>query len=920
MIIFIGTSLFIAPSHPSESGLSVHQYTGASSGTEVSVTAYYWESGMSKAIPFDTIRASVSHSYYDAGERIQVNFSNSYICSNPPSGMPPNSVGKIIFSYSASSGENIPTYYANVSYNPDNVTTSSYHNISLMFSNAFVFQFKVELTNSGTDTYSFQNQSSLSSDIFVSNDPSVSLSSSQPSPGKVDAGENITFNGQVTGGTSPYSFQWAYAQYTATGIDLSPISGATGESFSTSFSVPGTYNITLCLRDATGYSTFATPMKEVVAYSPKLALTSSKQSTDIGHEITFYANASGGNGNISILWFLNSTSISNSGKYYNRTFSYPGTYTVSAHAEDEADQWANASIVEYVYGHISSSIQVSQTEIDMGQTVNFKFFPEGSTGEFIFENYSLFDNTTDTSLISGEGSQFNFTFPSYASASYDVFLLWSAVSSNFARTSSSVKLSIHDDPSVSVSTDHPSNDVNLSVALTANGAGNAAGPEGEYGGWPPYSFVWMAEDISNSSGWHEIGNQSGYSSSISVSFAAPGTYDVYVEVEDSAGYEVNSSYLSLTIYPQLKANLSADPSEIIDLHCSALKYSEETLSYSGGGPSACGVFQDSSDSWTTSGTPASEYHNMIYVPQTPGYYTFKAYVQNKIGDRAYASTTIHVLPYDMTDEIHAPSEVIAGEAVALSGAAQAPSSYSIYAALYNEYLYFSLTGFNYSWNISGHALSGRSVSYLFQKAGTVQVSLTVRAEYIVQIRGIDKTAYQQRTEQMNITVLNSSSSNDIRIKEFKIQSQSSYNFLYWVSFKNGSYAESLITIGNTTEEPSSTIACTNGSILINETIIDSQYSPGSYLISLTVINNLGQENTSGNQTFVISVAQSDQFSIYSIANFFGGFYNFLIFIATIGGLAIGYASLRDSRKPPVLQVPGKNGKIELYQLSGKKVK
>lgn len=923
LIILTGSGISLLPAHGANtSHLNVVPFTGASSGTSVSVTAYYWESGMSSAVPFDTIRASVSHTEYDTSQSIIIHFSNSYTCSNPESGMPSNSIGQLIFHYEAGTGINLPIYFSNVSYSAVHPSTTEYHNVTLSFSSAFVFSFSVEVNSSKTDTYSFDNVSSVSEEISISNSPTVSISSNQPASGRLDTNQTVTFSSDISGGWSPYQYQWAYESNSAEGPILTPISGETGSSYTTSFSKPGTYNITVCVTDATGYKVYGNEIQETVSYPPKLILTSSRQSTDIGHEISFYANVSGGNGHISISWFLNGTSIPNLGKYYNRTFSGEGNYTISAHAEDQADQWSNSSIIEYVYGHISSSIQVSKTEIDMGQSVNFKFFPVGSTGVYIYTNYTLFDNTTSSDLLSGEGTQFNYSFPSYNGPTYDVFLTWTAVSSDFAKTTSTIGLTIHDDPTVSVSTNHATNDVNDSTQFSANGPCYIYGTVGEYGGWRPYSFVWMAEDITNGTGWKQIGSQYGNYSSITTSFYPAGTYDIYVSVIDSAGYEVNSSIISVSIYPQLKATLTTDPSTIIDLHCSALKEISTVLTYSGGGPTAC-AFESNENSqsvWLqmTKGT-GNTYDFTQCVLQIPGNYTAHAYVQNAIGDRAYTQATTTVLAYDMSSEIHSPSQIILGEVVSLGGSAQAPSSIS-YSVPYAGQLYFSLTGFSYFWNISGHTYSGKSISYLFDHSGKIEISLTVKANYLVQINGVDSTAYQERSESMNVTVLNSSSSPDIIIKQFKTTMPSSYDFTYWVTFKNSSYSESLITIGNETEEPESVQVCNNGTVFINETITDSQYSPGEYSISLTVINSKGQENTSANQSFIISLAQSNQFSIYSIANFFGGFYNFLIFIVTIGGLAIGYASFKESKRPPVIEITQPNGKTSAYQLQGKKIK
>ena len=110
----------------------------------------------------------------------------------------------------------------------------------------------------------------------------------------------------------------------------------------------------------------------------------------------------------------------------------------------------------------------------------------------------------------------------------------------------------------------------------------------------------------------------------------------------------------------------------------------------------------------------------------------------------------------------------------------------------------------------------------------------------------------------------------------------------------------------------------NGSVFVNVSIQDSSYAPGTQDICFTVIDNNSQTNTVNN-TFVISIAQSNQISIYTIANFFGGFYNFIILLATVGALIIGYAGLKESKEPPVIQVKESDGKTASYRVQGKKI-
>lgn len=92
---------------------------------------------------------------------------------------------------------------------------------------------------------------------------------------------------------------------------------------------------------------------------------------------------------------------------------------------------------------------------------------------------------------------------------------------------------------------------------------------------------------------------------------------------------------------------------------------------------------------------------------------------------------------------------------------------------------------------------------------------------------------------------------------------------------------------------------------------------GTYHISLEIINNQSQEKNS-NATFIIPLAQSGTFSIYTISAFFGGYYNFLIFLATVASLLITYVGIKSSKTPPVINI-NENGRQVKYQLSGKRI-
>ena len=275
-------------------------------------------------------------------------------------------------------------------------------------------------------------------------------------------------------------------------------------------------------------------------------------------------------------------------------------------------------------------------------------------------------------------------------------------------------------------------------------------------------------------------------------------------------------------------------------------------------------------------------------------------------------TNFTVLSNDMSITTNVPSITVQGNSYSLSASASAPS--------YLSYKHdFNLIGYSYEWHIGKTNISGKSTVFDFSEVGTYTVNLTVKANYETDFNGQELTAYQEKNTTQTVRVVDSSSSSNIHIKQTRYRTSGHYYFNYWVSFVNSSYSTSFYSINHTAYSPEVIQSYSNGSVFVNVSIQDSSYAPGTQDICFTVINNDSQTNTV-NSTFVISIAQSDQISIYSIANFFGGYYNFLIFMATIGALVIGYASFRDSRKPPIIQLKQSDGKTESYRMQGKKVK
>ena len=94
---------------------------------------------------------------------------------------------------------------------------------------------------------------------------------------------------------------------------------------------------------------------------------------------------------------------------------------------------------------------------------------------------------------------------------------------------------------------------------------------------------------------------------------------------------------------------------------------------------------------------------------------------------------------------------------------------------------------------------------------------------------------------------------------------------------------------------------------------------GTYPLEIVAYNNNSQSNHITIQFAVTSQYSASTFSLGTIISYFGGLTNFIIIILTIAGVAIAWASLRDTENPDVI-VEGqtKKGKDKKIVLKGKK--
>ena len=881
-------------------------YTGAGSSQTISAELNYTQAGVSTT--FDKIQASVSHTQFDIGQSVTIHFSNSYVCRNPVSGMPPNATGKMVIEEQSPTTTFLKSHYANVTYSSTEEATT-YANFTDDFASTIVFTFFVEAYVDYSETGKDYKNVSAAITISVNGDPTVSISDNQTVSNYVDTNTSVKFTSSANGGWIPYAYQW-FTNGTA-------LTGQTSSDYTKDFTSPGTYkDISVCTTDATGYVVLSNLITDQVAYPPQVNLTSTQKSIDANQHVEFFSNLIHGNGKVSLTWSINGTVISGqTGRDLNETFKGAAKYNIRVTAEDQADYVVSSNITEVVYPPISSKLIISRQYIDVGQQVNFKVNVTGSSQDYT-GSYTLTYTNDESTLTTGEGLQFNFTFPDESPFNcYAVALNWKITSSVGSVTyANDSEICIHIDPTISIAEEYSSRDVRIDDKFTSSGPFSSSSTIGIYGGWKPYKVTWQYENLSVGK-WENITTTVGDSDSSALyNFSLAGTYEIRAHLVDNANYQVNSSEVELTVNPAMRLNASVVPSKVVDMHnsevCSDI-YIE--LLRTGGSSIDCSTIEVNGKNAISNVESTGNPYKLKYpMPQNPGKYEYVVFADDGTGGSATGYANFTVLSSDMSVTTNVPSITVQGNSYSLSASASAPS--------YLSYKHdFNLVGYSYEWHIGKTNISGKSTVFDFSKAGLYVVNLTVKANYVTDFNGQEVNAYQEKNTTQTVRVVNSSSSSSIHIKQVRYKTSGHYYFNYWVSFVNSSYSTSFYSINRTAYSPEVIQSYSNGSVFVNVSIQDSSYAPGTQNICFTVINNDSQTNTV-NSTFVISLAQSNQISIYTIASFFGGYYNFLIFIATIGTLVIGYVSFRDSRKPPIIQLKQSDGKTESYRMQGKKVK
>ena len=272
--------------------------------------------------------------------------------------------------------------------------------------------FSMEFASPGTYTLQVEIFDSLnvsSSDnvtIIVNPNPVVTIS---VPVSRTDANVTETFTSVISGGTGPYTFEWFQNNILVN----------TSSSFIFNSSSPGTFNISLIIKDSDGRVADSNILSEVVVSDPTIYLTYS-HSPVVGESVTICTHISGGVGDFSLQWTFQSGSAS--GRNVTYSFSVAGNRSISIALEDGSGYKTTQhfTVTVRLRIEISESIKSGPAPLSVsfsgeaigGSSYLYAWnFGDGNTSDsqsasntFSPGNYTVLLSVTDSSGITGSAS------------------------------------------------------------------------------------------------------------------------------------------------------------------------------------------------------------------------------------------------------------------------------------------------------------------------------------------------------------------------------------------------------------------------------------------------------------------------------------------------------------------------------------
>lgn len=259
------------------------------------------------------------------------------------------------------------------------IPSGDYLSLYAVASTGYVFSDWSGTSSSSGTSYSFVVNGAMSETASFTSNFQATLSQASSN---IIAGQSVSFSASVSGGVSPYTYDW----YVNGNMALS----GTQNSYSYTFSTPGTYTLYVTVTDGSG-STVKSNQVTVTVKPPPLQVTISPQSESVqtGESISFSSSVSGGEPSYSYAWYLNGNQVSNSNSF-DYSFSASGTYNVYLVVKDsygDSTQSSTSTISVSQQPKLEVSISSSSTSGIIGQTFTIMGDATGGTQPYSYQWY-----------------------------------------------------------------------------------------------------------------------------------------------------------------------------------------------------------------------------------------------------------------------------------------------------------------------------------------------------------------------------------------------------------------------------------------------------------------------------------------------------------------------------------------------------
>ena len=342
---------------------------------------------------------------------------------------------EVTFTGSASGGTAPYSY----SWNFGDGASSTAQNPSHTYTQAETYTITLTVTDSN------DSQSTASTAVTASTQPpplSVSCSGS-PASGIVPL--VVSFTGNASGGTAPYSYSWNFGDGAS----------STAKNPTHTYTEAGTYTITLTVTDSTASQASASTTVTAQAQIPSLAAscTASPTSGDIPLTVNFTGTATGGISPYSYSWNFGD-GASSTAQNPSHTYTQAGTYTVTLTVTDSTTTQASAStaitasspVHEVTAPDTPEGPSTGAPGVSYTYTTGGSSCSQGHNVEYYFDwgdgTYSSWSSSTSASHIWSSAGTYAVKVQARCSVNPGVTSMWSAAKTVSLEESPNFQLNI----------------------------------------------------------------------------------------------------------------------------------------------------------------------------------------------------------------------------------------------------------------------------------------------------------------------------------------------------------------------------------------------------------------------------------------------------------------------------------------------